>query len=154
VHRLRETRGLTSPIVFCGSHSGEIRERTFKEVMAFASRAGLEKQIQCLGYVPDRDIAGMYADAAALVMPTFFGTPNMLMLEGWADSCPVLTSDIRGIREQVGKAALLVDPRSVDAIADGVHRLWTDKSLCADLVRLGRQRLDGYTPDDFQQRLI
>jgi len=154
LHRLRETRGLMAPIVFCGSHSGEIRERTFKEVMAFASSAGLEKQIQCLGYVPDQDIAGIYADAEALVMPTFFGPTNIPILEAWAHSCPVLTSDIRGIREQVGKAALLVDPRSVDAIADGVHRLWTDKSMCADLARLGRQRLDAYTPDDFQQKLI
>ncbi len=40
-----------------------------------------------------------------------------------------LTSDIRGIREQVEDAAVLVDPRSVEAIADGIYQLWTDENL-------------------------
>src|SRR5262249_48312964 len=86
--------------------------------------------------------------------PTFFGPTNIPILEAWAHGCPVLTSDIRGIREQVGNAALVVNPRSVNAIAEGIHRLWTDGSLCANLTRFGRQRLDSYTPDDFQERLI
>ena len=154
LHLLRETRDLTTPIVFCGSHSGEIREHTFKEVMSFSSSVGLEKQIHYLGYVPDQDISAIYTHATALVMPTFFGPTNIPVLEAWAHSCPVLTSDIRGIREQVGDAALLVDPRSVAAIAEGVYRLWTDDSFCADLARFGHQRLGSYTPDDFQQRLI
>jgi len=154
LHLLRETRDLTAPIVFCGSHTGEIREHTFKEVMSFSSSVGLEKQIHYLGYVPDQDVSAIYAHATALVMPTFFGPTNIPILEAWAHGCPVLTSDIRGIREQVGNAALMVDPRSVNAIAEGIHRLWTDDSLCANLTRFGRRRLGSYTPNDFQERLI
>jgi glycosyltransferase involved in cell wall biosynthesis len=145
---------LKIPVVFCGSYDGEIRESTFREVMRFSSQLGLEGEIRYLGYAPDEDMSGLYAGAAALVMPTFFGPTNIPVLEAWAFGCPVLTSDIRGIREQVGDAALLVDPTSVQAIADGIHQLWTDRELGRTLSDLGRQRLSAYTPEDYLRRLI
>ena len=84
---------------------------------------GLEGELRYLGYVPDEDMSGLYAGAVALVMPTFFGPTNIPVVEAWTFGCPVLTSDIRRIREQAGNAAVLVDPRSVEAIADQGDRI-------------------------------
>jgi glycosyltransferase involved in cell wall biosynthesis len=151
---LKQGHCLEIPIVFCGSHSGEVRERAFEEMMSVAHEWGVAEQIRYLGYVPDEDMSAMYAGAAALVMPTFFGPTNIPVLEAWAFGCPVLTSDIRGIREQVGDAAVLADPRSVEAIAEGIERLWTDDGLRRRLVERGRQRLSAYTPEDYRRRLI
>jgi glycosyltransferase involved in cell wall biosynthesis len=150
---LKQACQLKIPVVFCGSYNGEIRETTFREVMRFSSQLGLEEEIRYLGYAPDEDMSGLYAGATALVMPTFFGPTNIPVLEAWAFGCPVLTSDIRGVREQVGDAALLADPTSVEAIADGIHRLWTDQELGRTLSNLGRQRLAAYTPEDYLRRL-
>ena len=151
---LKQEHNLDIPVVFCGSNAGEIRERTFREVMSLSSQLGREKQIHYLGYVPDEDMSGIYAEAVALVMPTFFGPTNIPILEAWTFGCPVLTSDIRGIREQVQNAAVLVDPRSVEAIASGIYRCWTDEKLARTLADLGRQRLASYTPDDYRKRLV
>jgi glycosyltransferase involved in cell wall biosynthesis len=96
----------------------------------------------------------IYAEARALTMPTFFGPTNIPVLEAWGFGCPVLTSDIRGIREQVGDAGVLVDPLSVEAIAEGIYQLWTDEGLRRTLAERGRQRLASYTPDDYRKRLI
>jgi len=151
---LKREYQLEIPIVFCGSHGGKIREETFFEVKQLAAKFGLEQQILFLGYVPDEDISALYAEARALVMPTFFGPTNIPILEAWAFGCPVLTSDIRGVREQVGDAGILVDPRSVESIAEGIYRISTDDDLHFDLGNRGRQRLKIYTPHDYQQRLI
>jgi glycosyltransferase involved in cell wall biosynthesis len=151
---LKQAHQLKIPVVFCGSYDGEIRESIFREVMMFSSQLGLEEEIYYLGYAPDEDMSGLYAGAAALVMPTFFGPTNIPVLEAWAFGCPVLTSDIRGVREQVGEAALLADPTSVEAIADGMYRLWTDRELGRTLSDLGRRRLAAYTPEDYLRRLI
>jgi len=140
--------------VFCGSHKGQtILSQTFEEVIALARRLDLAHQIHYIGYVPDADMSGLYAEAVGLVMPTFFGPTNIPVVEAWAFGCPVLTSDIRGIREQVGDAGLLVDPRSVEAMADGIRRLWDDQALCRELAERGRLRLARYTPEDFRRRL-
>jgi glycosyltransferase involved in cell wall biosynthesis len=141
------------PIVFCGSHDGSIREETFQQIKALAKDRDLENQILFLGYVPDEDLGALYAGAAALVMPTFFGPTNIPILEAWAFGCPVLTSDIRGVREQAGDAAVLVDPRSVESIAEGIHRIGTDERLSRELIVRGRKRLGLYTRQDYEQRL-
>jgi glycosyltransferase involved in cell wall biosynthesis len=151
---LKQEHHLKIPVVFCGSHGSEIRESSFHEVMSISHHLGLDEAIRCLGYVPDEDMSGLYAEAVALVMPTFFGPTNIPILEAWAFGCPVLTSDIRGIREQVDDAAILVDPRSVEAIADGIYRLWTDGNLHRTMAERGRQRLATYTPYEYRRRLI
>jgi len=125
----------------------------FRSVQEAMRRLGLEERVLSLGYVPDGDMSALYAGAVALIMPTFFGPTNIPVLEAWSFGCPVLTSDIRGIREQVGDAAVLVDPRSVESIADGIRRLWTDEGLRAALAERGRRRLQSYTPADFRARL-
>ena len=151
---LKQQHGLEIPVVLCGSYSGEIRERTFREVMSLSSKLGIEREIRYLGYVPDEDMSGIYSEAAGLVMPTFFGPTNIPILEAWAFGCPVLTSDIRGIREQVQDAGILVNPRCVESMADGIYRLWTDQTLASDLVMRGERRLASYTPDDYRRRLV
>lgn len=151
---LRQRHGAKLPIVFCGAYTGTGLRKTFKEVMRLSRQLGLEAEVRHLGYVPDKDMAGLYAEATALVMPTFFGPTNIPVLEAWAFGCPVLTSDIRGIQEQVGDAAILVDPRSEEALADGIYRLWTNQSLRQTLAERGQRRLASYTPEDYRRRLI
>ncbi len=150
---LARRHGVKIPIAFSGSHSGSIREKTFDEVTELARQLGLEEEVRYLGYVSDQDMSGLYAAAVALIMPTFFGPTNIPILEAWSLGCPVLTSDIRGVREQAGNAAVLAEPHSVEAIAEGLWRLWTDQNLRAMLVERGRVRLAAYTPEDFRLRL-
>jgi glycosyltransferase involved in cell wall biosynthesis len=122
--------------------------------MSAAHQAGIENDIQYLGYVPNHDISAIYAEATGLVMPTFFGPTNIPVLEAWSLGCPVLSSDIRGIREQIQSAGILVDPRSVESIADGIQKLWTENKLREELIRQGRSRLATYTPASYRKRLI
>ncbi|HEU4394939.1 MAG TPA: glycosyltransferase family 1 protein, partial [Planctomycetota bacterium] len=51
-----------------------------------------------------------------------------------------------------GGGALLVDPLSVDAIADGMRRLLDDGALRAELVRKGRARAAELTWDGAARR--
>jgi glycosyltransferase involved in cell wall biosynthesis len=146
---IRRQHHMDVSLVFCGSHSGDIRENNYKTIMSLRSSLGVENEVRDLGYVPEEDMSVLYAEAIALVMPTFFGPTNIPVLEAWAFGCPVLTSDIRGIREQVGDAAVLVNPRSVESIAAGIYLLWTDDGLRSVLSDVGRRRLSAYTPEDF-----
>ena len=54
----------------------------------------------------------------------------------------------------MGNAAILVEPRSVDSVADGIYRLWIDENLRGILADRGHARLANYTPDDYRRRLI
>lgn len=150
---LAERHGLRIPLMLTGSHHGALRDAAFHDVMARARELGVADQVRHLGYVCDDDVTALYSHAAALVMPTFFGPTNIPVLEAWACDCPVVTSAIRGISEQCGDAALLVDPRSAAAIADGILRVWSDDGLGRTLIERGRRRLAQYTYDDYTASL-
>lgn len=140
-------------LVLTGSKEGPLREKTYNEVVSRIHDLHLQDRIRYLGYVSDEEMVGLYGAARALAFPTFFGPTNIPILEAWAYGCAVLTSDIRGIREQVGDAALLAAPSSVEALAEGLERLWIDDALVQQLIQKGRERLAAYTPEMFRTRL-
>jgi glycosyltransferase involved in cell wall biosynthesis len=150
---LKNERRLVPPVLFCGAASDEIREQNYAALQIEARELGVSDQIHYIGYVPDGDMSALYTGASALVMPTFFGPTNIPVLEAWACCCPVLTSDIRGIREQVGDAALLADPASPEAIADAIARIITDNELRDRLISSGMARLASYSPEEYGLRL-
>jgi len=152
IGRLAE-EGLRVPLVLVGSYSGDLRERTFAEVMRTAEELGVRDLVRYLGYVPDEVMPALYTGARALVFPTFFGPTNIPVLEAFTFSCPVITSDIRGIREQVGDAGVLVDPESVDALTSAIRRVMTEPGLVSALGVRGRRRLLSYAREDYLRLL-
>lgn len=115
---------------------------------------GLSDHVIFTGYVPDSDMPEFYRRARALVMPTFFGPTNIPPLEAFALGCPVSISGIYGMPEQVGDAALLFDPRSVQQIAATIERLWKDDRICEQLREMGFARSRAWRQDDFNGYLL
>jgi glycosyltransferase involved in cell wall biosynthesis len=146
---IADETGDVVPVVFCGAYWTYTMALNFKELMAQAGQFGIADRVRYLGSVPDEDMAALYTLSAGLVMPTFFGPTNIPPLEAWHFGRPVITSDIRGLREQNGDASLLVDPRSPQALAEAMRRLWRDEALCAELVTRGRNRLASYSWSSF-----
>ena len=58
---------------------------------------------------------------------------------------PVITSNTSSLPEVAGDAALLVDPHDVDAIAEAMYRIVTDKELAAELSRRGRENVKRFS---------
>lgn len=131
---------------------GAKERNAYDEVRSQVNELGLGENVLFPGYVDDREMAAFYSRARALVMPTYFGPTNIPQLEAFALGCPVATSRIYGIPEQVGDSALLFDPGSVDEIYTCLTRLWTDDALCASLAERGRKHAERWGPPQFQQR--
>jgi len=75
-----------------------------------------------LGTVSDESLHALYAGAGCLAFPSLdegFGLPP---LEAMAAGCPVMASAAGALPEVCGDAAVLVDPLSSDAIAEGISR--------------------------------
>ena len=111
-----------------------------------------ENRVTFLGFVSDAAKLALYRQAVALVMPSFYGPTNIPQLEAFELGCPVAVSRIYGIPEQVGDAALLFDPESVDEIQECIERLWGDEGLRADLIRRGHERATQWGPAEFVSR--
>jgi glycosyltransferase involved in cell wall biosynthesis len=145
---LAQERNVHIPLILAGSKRAE-----YERLASLVSSLGMQDTVHFIGYVPDDDMAALYRQALALVMPTFFGPTNIPILEAWMAECAVVTSDLRGIREQVGDAGLLVDPRSEHAIANAIWSLYESAGLRQRLIERGKLRAAQWTPQKFAQRL-
>ncbi|MEP6733225.1 MAG: glycosyltransferase [bacterium] len=145
---------LRPSLVLVGDRGAGLRARTFANVMETARRVGVVDQIRYLGFVDDDDLGGIFSAADVMVMPSSFGPTNLPILEAWEAECPVVTSDLRGIREMCGDAALLVDPGSVDDLCETLRALWTDADARAALVGRANIRLQEFSPSRLRDALF
>lgn len=129
------------------------KKNAFDAVMNLVRERGLTDDVVFLGYVTDADMPELYRRARALVMPTYYGPTNIPPLEAFTVGCPVAISGIYGMPEQVGDAALLFNPDSVDGIADCIRALWTDDQLCSRLAIKGKERAAGWGEKQFNARV-
>ena len=144
VKLLREKYNLVLPVVLVGSDMGNLQY-----VRQMVDRLGLSPQVYFLGFVPRKDLVGLYRNAFALTYLTFFGPENLPPLEAFALGCPVIASKVSGAEEQLGDAALLVDPKDERQIADAIKRLHEDATLRDTLVSRGKARAAKWTAEDF-----
>ncbi len=131
-------------LVFTGG-----KNKSYADIRAFTRVSGMEDSVAFMGHVPDEDMAGFYKRARAMIMPTFFGPTNIPPLEAFVCGCPVAVSNIYGMPDQLGDAALFFDPNSVDEIADVIKRLWKDDHLCRQLIAKGHQETKKWGQEQF-----
>ena len=130
---LRKDNAWTPRIVFSGKDYGNLAH-----IVEFVKANKLESQVKILGFVPHADMYGLYRNAMAVVMPTYFGPTNLPPLEAWSLGVPLIYS--AQLAEQAGNAALLVDPD--DAVELAAAMLLSRKpEVQEQLISAGYQRL-------------
>ncbi len=142
--QLRDAGEDSPHLVLTGSDKGN-----GGHLRAMVRSLGLQDRVHFLGFVPREQLIELYRHSLALVYPSFFGPENLPPLEAFALGCPVIAAEVPGAREQLGDAAILVDPSRPEAIAGAVRRLVEDPQLGPDLVARGRARADRWTARDF-----
>ena len=145
---LKENYGVRINAFFAGGDGGNLAY-----VKKIANELGVIDQLIFAGFVEDDLVPYIYNNSIALVMPTYFGPTNIPPLEAFALGVPVLYSDLKGLREQVEGAALLLDLNNPDSMAVHVNKLMNDKEFKKNLIVAGKQKLRVYE-DDFRLNII
>jgi glycosyltransferase involved in cell wall biosynthesis len=112
----------------------------FEDDLGLIRTLNLESRVHQVGFVPDADLAALYSAAECFVLPSWYEGFGIPIVEAMACGCPVVTSE-RGCGPEVaGGAALLVDPASPEAIAEGIRRVLTDSSIRERQIAAGFRR--------------
>ncbi len=135
---LRERLGDAPPLALVGDAGWRL-----DDAATFGGAHG--NWLRRLGFVPDEDLAALYAACDAFVYPSLYEGFGFPVAEALVLGAPVVTSNVSSLPEVAGDAALLVDPRSVEEIAAALTRILEDKGLAERLRAEGPRRAARFT---------
>lgn len=150
-------QGLRPRLRLLGVWTSAAEEAAFRDAMA-----GLEGQVEALGWVPFAQVPGYLASAdvaLALLQPIerYVVALPVKLFEYMACGLPVVISDFPPNRAVVAAAdcGVLVDPTDVDAVAAALARLLTDPAEAQRLGQNGRRAFEAqYNWQALEPRLL
>jgi glycosyltransferase involved in cell wall biosynthesis len=119
--------------------AGEQRWRT-KEAFELIEKLGLQNRLHFAGWVSHEDLPCFYNLAQLFALPSLYEGFGIPLIESMACGCPVLTSNTCSPPEVTAGAAYLVNPLSVDEIAEGIREVLLNSLLRESMIAKGLER--------------
>jgi glycosyltransferase involved in cell wall biosynthesis len=104
---------------------------------AAVDRLDLAGAVRLLGFVSEAELVALYNQATVMAYPSLYEGFGLPVLEAMACGAPVISSNVTSIPEVAGDAALLIDPRDPQALAQALIQVATDPARQAELRRRG-----------------
>jgi glycosyltransferase involved in cell wall biosynthesis len=116
------------------------------------------REMQCgddvlfTGHLEQGELSSVLGGALALVYVSYFEGFGVPIVEAFQSGVPVITSNVTSMPEVAGDAAILVNPFSVEEIAQAMMQLHGDATLRAELIAKGALRAGLYNWDDSAEK--
>jgi glycosyltransferase involved in cell wall biosynthesis len=102
-------------------------------------------RIHLLGYVPDKELPGLYAGAKVVAFPSLYEGFGIPLLEAMACGIPVVAANDSSLPEVVGDAGLLLEPTDQKQWEDALAELIANDRLRRELRDKGIDRAATFT---------
>jgi glycosyltransferase involved in cell wall biosynthesis len=106
------------------------------------------------GWIDQADMPAVFSLASLYLYPSNLEAFPIPLTEAMACGTPILTSDVNGLKEIAGDAAVLVNPGDTDSIAAGIARLLADARLRESLSGKGLERSKLFSWDACAKRTL
>ena len=100
-----------------------------------------------LGHLSQQQLVRVMGSAFALTYVSLFEGFGIPIVDAMNAEVPVITSEVSSMPEVAGNAAILVDPFSVNSIADAMEKLYKDPGLKVSLLKNGRLQREQFNWD-------
>jgi glycosyltransferase involved in cell wall biosynthesis len=126
--------------LLAGGRHNSIDDKSLEHALG---KNGTRQHVRLLGHVPWQQLANSYRRASVFVMPSYYETFGISVIEAMAYGLPVVATNVGGLPEVVedGVTGILVPPGNAKALADALVRLLRDPDLRARMGQAGRERV-------------
>ena len=96
-----------------------------------AGELGIESHVLFAGFISDHDRDRLYRVASVAVFPSLYEPFGIVVLEAMAAKCPVIVSEVGGLKEVVRccQTGVTVPPGDPESLARGIVRVLTHPDL-------------------------
>src|SRR5690606_25350178 len=125
-----------------------------EEIYAAPARLHIEERVKFLGYIDEDDKASLYSGAQATALVSHFEGFGLPMVESMACGTPVIAANASCLPEIVGNAGVLVDPKNIDDIAQGLGAVLKDDQLRKRLIKDGYEQATKFSWQDAAKQTL
>jgi len=104
-----------------------------KHVLNYISKNNLSSQVKVLGYVPDTDMRELYNNSCFLVYIPLYEGFGLPLIEALSFGKVSVSTNYGAMKEVIGQAGLLVNPKNSNQIAFALSALWLKPTLRINL---------------------
>jgi glycosyltransferase involved in cell wall biosynthesis len=120
---------------------GPNSEQTIRRLKQSATN----NHVQWLNYVPRSDLYALLQSASCLVYPSLYEGFGLPILEAFASSIPVISSNTTAVPEVAGEFAYLIDPKSKHELIKALQKYADLKSTNPELLIQANQYARSFT---------
>lgn len=117
----------------------------YERIRDYIQHSAFNIHIRELGYVTEEEKWELLRNADVFLFPTLYEGFGIPVLEAQSVRVPVVTSNTSSLPEVAGEGAVLVDPTSVESIADGVQKLLSDQGLRSGIIEKATHNVSRYS---------
>ena len=132
--------------------AGDVCKRA--DIRTAIERLHLATHTKLVGQVSDDELARYYQQATVFVFPSLYEGFGLPVLEAMGCGCPVICSNASSLPEVAGDAAVLVDPRRPDRLAEELAVVLTSPDVQASLRARGLARAKEFQWDRTAQQTV
>jgi len=125
----------------------------FDEIAQAKAHMPFKEDVVWTGYMDVLELAKITGAAYALVYPSLFEGFGIPILEAMTCDVPVIVSNTSSMPEVAGDAGLLVDPNSIDDIADKMMMIYRDEDLRQKLIEAAKIQKKKFSWDSSAEKL-
>jgi len=141
IHAFAQLSDSSYELWLVGPCDGRYTPRLQRQVQAL----GLYDRVKFLDYLPYSQLPDVIRGAIALVFPSLWEGFGLPVLEAMGCGTPVITSNCSSLPEVAGDAAILIDPRNVNEIADAMSQVARNSQLRSQLREQGLKRASQFS---------
>jgi glycosyltransferase involved in cell wall biosynthesis len=125
-----------------------------EEVRRYVADHHLEARVRLLHGIPFDELPVFYRLATVFVYPSRFEGFGIPILEAIRSRVPVIGATGSCLEEAGGPACLYVHPDDVQAMADALRRVWSDRALAAQMVERSLKYAERFEKEAIQREMM
>jgi glycosyltransferase involved in cell wall biosynthesis len=125
-----------------------------EELEQFLNQMKFKDSVVWLSNVDRKEALHLMQNAFALVYPSFFEGFGIPIVEAMSLGVPVITSTTSSMPEIAENAAVLVNPNSIDKIANAMYLLIEDKTLRDGLIIKGKLQAQNFDWNSSAKKVV
>lgn len=116
----------------------------FKKLEQKINESKFKNDIILPGYIEADDLNGLFQAAKIFVYPCFYAGFALVILEAFASELPAVASRIPAITEVIKDEAILVNPKNLQEMVEGIEKIIEEENLRAELKEKGLKRAKNF----------